>query len=63
MDPNRPMFNRTVQASYPPGSVFKLVNGLIGLQEGVLEPWYKYPCSKGYAYRSEEHTSELQSLY
>ena len=53
MDPNRPMFNRTVQASYPPGSVFKLVNGLIGMQEGVLEPWYKYPCSKGYAYSSK----------
>ena len=53
MDPNRPMFNRTVQASYPPGSVFKLVNGLIGLQEGVLEPWYKYPCSRGYAYSSK----------
>ena len=53
MDPNRPMFNRTVQASYPPGSVFKLVNGLIGMQEGVLEPWYKYPCTKGYAYSSK----------
>ena len=49
-DPGRPMFNRTVQASYPPGSVFKLVNGLIGLQEGVLEPWYQYPCNHGYAY-------------
>jgi len=49
-DPNKPMFNRTVQASYPPGSVFKLVNGLIGLQEGVLEPSYTYPCSRGYAY-------------
>ena len=49
-DPGRPMFNRTVQASYPPGSVFKLVNGLIGLQEGVLEPWYQYPCNKGYYY-------------
>ena len=49
-DPGRPMFNRTVQASYPPGSVFKLVNGLIGLQEGVLEPWYQYPCNRGYYY-------------
>ena len=49
-DPGRPMFNRTVQASYPPGSVFKLVNGLIGLQEGVLEPWYQYPCNHGYNY-------------
>ena len=47
-DPYKPMYNRAVQASYPPGSVFKLVNGLIGLQEGVLRPEMMYPCSKGY---------------
>lgn len=51
-DPNKPMFNRTVMASYPPGSVFKLVNGLIGLQEGVLKPEYSYPCNSGYVYSS-----------
>ena len=49
-DPYRPMFNRTVMASYPPGSVFKLVNGLIGLEEGVLQPSDKYPCSHGFPY-------------
>lgn len=49
-DRNKPMFNRTVMASYPPGSVFKLVNGLIGLQEGVLKPEYKYPCERGFPY-------------
>lgn len=49
-NPRKPMFNRTVQASYPPGSVFKLVNGLIGLQEGVLKPEYAYPCSHGFPY-------------
>ena len=49
-DPNKPMFNRTVQASYPPGSVFKLVNGLIGLQEGVLKPSDAYPCNHGFPY-------------
>ena len=47
-DPYKPMFNRAVQASYPPGSVFKLVNGLIGLQEGVFTPETQYPCSMGY---------------
>ena len=47
-DPHKPMFNRAVQAPYPPGSVFKLVNGLIGLEEGVLKPEYTYPCNKGY---------------
>lgn len=49
-DPYKPMFNRTVQASYPPGSVFKLVNGLIGLQEGVLDTKMAYPCNRGYRY-------------
>ncbi len=49
-NPYKPMFNRTVQASYPPGSVFKLVNGLIGLQEGVLKPSDRYPCSRGFPY-------------
>ncbi len=47
-NPYKPMYNRAVQASYPPGSVFKLVNGLIGLQEGTLKPSYMYPCSQGY---------------
>ncbi len=47
-DPYKPMFNRAVQASYPPGSVFKLVNGLIGLQEEVFTPGTLYPCSMGY---------------
>lgn len=65
-NPRKPMFNRTVMASYPPGSVFKLVNGLIGLQEGVLEPWYSYPCNHGYQYSSSRklgchgHASPLQ---
>ena len=47
-DPYRPMYNRAVQASYPPGSVFKLVNGLVGLEEGVLRPEMMYSCSRGY---------------
>ena len=51
-NPYKPMYNRAVQASYPPGSVFKLVNGLIGLQEGVLRPEMMYPCSQGYHFGS-----------
>ena len=47
-NPYKPMYNRAVQASYPPGSVFKLVNGLIGLQEGVLRPETMYSCNHGY---------------
>lgn len=47
-DPYKPMFNRAVMSPQPPGSVFKLVNGLIGLQEGVLQPTTQYPCHAGY---------------
>ena len=47
-NPYKPMFNRAVQAPYPPGSVFKLVNGLIGLEEEVVSTDTHYPCSMGY---------------
>ena len=49
---HKPLYNRTVSASYPPGSVFKLVNGLVGLQDGVLKPSMYYPCAGGYVYTS-----------
>ncbi|MEM6299269.1 MAG: penicillin-binding protein 2 [Bacteroidota bacterium] len=37
-DPDKPLFNRATMAAEPPGSTFKLVQSLIGLQEGVLVP-------------------------
>lgn len=49
-NPHRPLYNRAVSSHYPPGSTFKLVQGLIGLQEGVLKPSYRYPCAGGYTY-------------
>lgn len=50
----RPMFNRAVASSYPPGSVFKLLNCLIGLQENVLTPDTYYPCQGGYFYNNKK---------
>ena len=44
----RPLFNRAVKAKYPPGSTFKVVQGLIGLQEGVLRPSDLHECHMGY---------------
>lgn len=43
-----PLFNRAVKAKYPPGSTFKLVQGLIGLEEGVLRPSDLHVCHMGY---------------
>ena len=37
-NPFKPLFNRPVMASYRPGSTFKLIQALIGLQEGVITP-------------------------
>ena len=49
-DTRHPLFNRAVSAKYPPGSTFKLVQGLIGLQEGVLRPSDTHSCNMGYHY-------------
>lgn len=49
LDPTKPLFNRAVTAAYPPGSVFKLLNGLIGLQEEVIYPETTFPCYRGFS--------------
>ncbi|MCC8173757.1 MAG: penicillin-binding protein 2 [Odoribacter sp.] len=46
-DPNLPLFDRTVMATYPPGSIFKTIQGLIGLQEGVITERTTYECYGG----------------
>jgi penicillin-binding protein 2 len=45
-----PLFNRALMASYPPGSTFKPVNGLIGLQEGVISAETTFGCNYGYLF-------------
>lgn len=47
-EPYKPLFNRSVMSSYPPGSTFKLVNGLLGLQFGVASYTDLHPCHGGY---------------
>ena len=37
-DPLNPLFNRATQGIYPPGSTFKMVTAIAGLQEGVITP-------------------------
>lgn len=45
LDPRKPMINRTVNAYYSPGSTFKTLQGLIGLQEGVITTSSRFSCS------------------
>jgi penicillin-binding protein 2 len=49
-DTLKPIFNRALMASYPPGSTFKPINGLIGLQEKVIVPSTLFGCSNGYLF-------------
>ncbi len=51
-DTLKPLFNRALMAQYPPGSTFKVVNGLIGLHEGVIRPGTEYYCDLGWHYGS-----------
>ncbi|MFN3999112.1 penicillin-binding protein 2 [Algoriphagus sp.] len=45
-DPSKPLFNRPIMATYPPGSIFKIVQSLVGLQEGVLVPGTTFACNR-----------------
>ncbi|MCU0357997.1 MAG: penicillin-binding protein 2 [Cyclobacteriaceae bacterium] len=45
-DSTKPLFPRPLMAMYPPGSIFKMVQTLIGLQEGVLSYETRFPCDR-----------------
>ncbi len=45
-DPQKPLFPRPLQAEYPPGSIFKLTQALIGMQEGVIDANASFPCTQ-----------------
>jgi penicillin-binding protein 2 len=49
-DTLKPLFNRALMASYPPGSTFKPINGLIALQEQVITPNTLFGCDRGYLF-------------
>ena len=44
-DPRKPLFNRALMASYPPGSTFKPAQSLIFLQEKIITPSTSFPCN------------------
>ena len=44
LDPNKSLINRPLQAQYRPGSTFKLIQSLVGLQDGVIVPSTFFPC-------------------
>ncbi len=51
-DPMKPMLNRAILGTYPPGSTFKTSQALTFLQEGIINSETAYPCSHGFHFGS-----------
>lgn len=45
-DTVKPLFDRALMAFYPPGSIFKIPQALIALQEGVIKPYTGFVCDR-----------------
>ncbi len=45
-DISKPLFNRALQAQYPPGSIFKVAQAMTALNLGVIGPGQGFPCDK-----------------
>lgn len=43
-----PLFDRSIMASYPPGSTFKPTQALIFLEESIITPETQFGCNHGY---------------
>ena len=47
-DKRKPLMNRAVMGTYPPGSTFKTSQALTFLEEGIITPETSFPCSGGF---------------
>ncbi|ANE52208.1 penicillin-binding protein 2 [Flavisolibacter tropicus] len=48
LDVAGPLLNRAIAGTYPPGSTFKPIGGLVALDEGLITPRFGYPCGGRY---------------
>ena len=50
-DKMKPLLNRAIMGTYPPGSTFKLTQALLGLEEGSIDSQIAFPCHHGFNYK------------
>ena len=54
-DPHHPLNNRCVQGLYPPGSVFKIITAIAGLEEGKITPETSFFCNGSYRFGNRSY--------
>lgn len=57
-DTNKPLFNRPLMAQYRPGSIFKIAQAMVALQEGVITPDTRVRCDRSIIGCHGPHTNE-----
>lgn len=57
-DTNKPLFNRPLMAQYRPGSIFKIAQAMVALQEGVITPDTRIRCDRSIINCHGPHTNE-----
>lgn len=66
-DKQKPLLNRAVMGTYPPGSTFKTSQALTYLQEGIITPSTQFPCALGFRHKvhvgCHAHSSPIALQY
>lgn len=57
-DTNKPLFNRPLMAQYRPGSIFKIAQAMVALQEGVISPETRIACDRSIIGCHGPHSNE-----
>jgi penicillin-binding protein 2 len=57
-DTNKPLFNRPLMAAYRPGSIFKIAQAMVALQEGVITPETRIRCDRSIIGCHGPHSNE-----
>lgn len=63
VDPAKPLFNRAIQALYPPGSTFKIVTAFAGFENHAIDPKKRIYCDGSFTYGKENRIFHCWRLH